>query len=260
MPQDKVRVVTDAEHDESGFEIETRHYVVESEISRRLSQRTKSEWLMGWRDIARATDRRTLIPSVFPRAAAGNKLPLLLPEQPSDSVVLLACLSSLPCDYTLRQKSSGPSVLRFMLYQAPVLHRNTFALPAPWQRDLTLYQWLHPRVLELAYTSWSIQPWALDLEETGAPYRWNPDRRAVLQAELDGAMFLSYGLSREQTVHILGTFRALRDAETRVHGEYRTERLVLAEYDRMAAAIAAGGVGWMSTMELPAGRGPRHAS
>lgn len=71
-------------------------------------------------------------------------------------------------------------------------------------------------------------------------------------------MFHVYGFDREQTVHVLGTFRALRDAVSRTYGEFRTERLVLAEYDRMAAAIAAGGRGWKSLLGVPAGQGPRH--
>ncbi len=64
----------------------------------------------------------------------------------------------------------------------------------------------------------------------------------------------------QERIHqpVYGTFRALRDAETRTHNEFRTERLVLAEYDRMAAAIAAGGVGWVSLLDVPAGQGPRH--
>ena len=130
--------------------------------------------------------------------------------------------------------------------------------PSPWQPHVTLHQWLRPRVLELAYTSWTLQPWALDLGDAGAPYRWDPDRRAILQAEIDAAMLHTYSLNRDQTLHILGTFRALRDAEARTYGEYRTERLVLAEYDRMAAAILADGTGWASSLEVPAGLGPRH--
>lgn len=37
-------------------------------------------WALGFRDIARSTDARTLIASIIPKAVAGNKLPLLLPQ------------------------------------------------------------------------------------------------------------------------------------------------------------------------------------
>ncbi|MDP9376966.1 MAG: N-6 DNA methylase [Actinomycetota bacterium] len=258
MPQDKTRAVTDAEHDQGGFEIETRHYMLESEVGRKMSHRTGSQWLIGWRGISSPTNQRCLVLSVFPRTAAGDSLPLIDPERPMHSILLVAALSAIACDYVVRQKQSGANVLKFIVNQAPVPHPDTFAAPAPWQPTSTLQDWLHPRVLELSFTSWSLQPWAVDVGDNGPPFRWDPERRAVLQAEIDGAMFHIYGLDREQTSHVLGTFRALRDAETRTYGEFRTERLVLAEYDRMAAAIAAGGAGWLSTLDVPAGKGSRH--
>jgi hypothetical protein len=189
MPQDSTRSVTIAEHDLCSFEIETRHYVVEAEVNRKLRHRTDSPWLIGWRDISSPTNQRTLILSVIPRTAAGHKLPLLQPHRAGDSVALVAALGAMPCDYTLRQKSSGANVSKFMLNQAPVPHPDTFAAAAPWQPECSLQEWLHPRVLELSYTSWSVQPWAVDVGDDGPPFRWGPERRAVLQAEIDGAMF-----------------------------------------------------------------------
>lgn len=113
-------------------------------------------------------------------------------------------------------------------------------------------------MLELAYTSGSLISWTRDLDETGPLYRWDPARRALLRAELDAAMFHIYGLYRPDTEHVLSTFRALRDAETCEHGEYRTQRLVLDAYDRMADAISRGGTGWTGLLDVPAGQGSRH--
>ena len=44
------------------------------------------------------------------------------------------------------------------------------------------------------------------------PFRWDPERRVVLRAELDAAFFHLYGISRHDTDYILATFPALRDA------------------------------------------------
>jgi hypothetical protein len=49
----------------------------------------------------------------------------------------------------------------------------------------------------------------------------------------------------------------LRRYEVRDHGEYRTRRLVLDAYDRMAAA-GRGGAHWAPLAGTPAGAGPRH--
>jgi hypothetical protein len=131
-------------------------------------------------------------------------------------------------------------------------------MPAAWQPELTLADWIRPYVLELSYTSHRLQPYAEELGDDGPPFRWLRERRAVLQAELDGAFMHIYGLQRHEVEHILGTFRTLRSHEEKLHAEYRTQRLVLDAYDRMAAA-ARGDGHWSSLTTPAAGSGPRHA-
>lgn len=72
----------------------------------------------------------------------------------------------------------------------------------------------------------------------------NPERRAVLQAELDAIFAHLYGLDTEDLRYILDpedicgkgcineTFRVLKDNELRQYGEYRTKRLVLEAWNK----------------------------
>ena len=72
----------------------------------------------------------------------------------------------------------------------------------------------------------------------------NPERRAVLQAELDAIFAHLYGLNTEDLRYILDpedicgkgcineTFRMLKDNELRQYGEYRTKRLVLEAWNK----------------------------
>ena len=71
------------------------------------------------------------------------------------------------------------------------------------------------------------------------PCIFNPERRAIAQAELDAIYAHLYGLNTEDLKYILDpedvfgegcineTFRVLKDREIRELGEYRTKRLVL---------------------------------
>jgi len=100
-------------------------------------------------------------------------------------------------------------------------------------------------VLELTYTSHAMKLWAEDLGHTGAPFAWNPDRRAILRAEIDAFFARKYTLSRDELRYILDpadthgpdypsqTFRGLQQGEIRKYGEYRTRRLVLGAWDAM---------------------------
>jgi hypothetical protein len=105
-----------------------------------------------------------------------------------------------------------------------------------------------PRVLELTYTAWDMKPFAEDLGYDGEPFRWDPERRAVLRAELDAYYAWLYGLTRDELRYILDpkdvvgedfpsqTFRVLKEREEKPppqgFGEYRTRRLVLEAFDR----------------------------
>jgi hypothetical protein len=166
---------------------------------------------------------------------------------------LIAAQSSLVLDFISRQKMSDAHMKLFIWKQLPV--------PTPAMLEPHL-AFIVPRVLELVCTAYDMTPLARDLGDEGEPFRWDENRRAQLRAELDAFFFRVYGVDdRDDVDYILETFQTetggLRHNEVRDHGEYRTKRLVLTEYDRMAAADAAG-VPYESPLELPPGLGPRH--
>jgi hypothetical protein len=146
----------------------------------------------------------------------------------------------------------------FTTKQIACPHPATFAEPADWKRESSLADWVRPYVHELSYTSWRLRPYAADLGDAGPPFQWDADRRAMLRADLDAGFLHVYGVDRSEAEHILDAFPIVRRYDERDYGEYRTKRLVLEAYDRMAHAIANGGTGWQPLADPPAGQGPRH--
>ena len=147
----------------------------------------------------------------------------------------------------------------FIVKQLACPAPEAFGRPTPWLHTKHLETWLRPYVLELAYTSNRLRPYAQDLGDDGPPFHWNPDRRSLLRADLDAGFLHIYGLDRDEAEHVLDSFTVVRKYEERDFGEYRTKRLVLEAYDRMADAIANGGTGWKPLADPPAGHGPRHS-
>ncbi|WP_328718918.1 SAM-dependent DNA methyltransferase [Streptomyces sp. NBC_00247] len=218
------------------------------------------DWLLGWRDVARTTDERTAIPAFLPKVAVGHTFPLMFPAGPVDlTAAMVAAQSSLAFDFVARQKVGGIHMALMTWKQLPVPHPDDLA---PHTAFIT------PRMLELVYSSWEMEPLAIDLGDTGAPFVWKEDRRALLRAELDAYFFHLYGVSREDADYILESFQTenggLKNNEIAKYGEYRTKRLVLAEYDRMAEAGLTmkapliDGKNYTSTLTPPPGQGPRH--
>ncbi|QBR08986.1 SAM-dependent DNA methyltransferase [Streptomyces sp. S501] len=235
--------------DESGQEIKTLGV-----RSRLAAKGWDRKWVMGWREICRASDERTMITTLAPAHGFGNKFPLVFSP---NAALLTACLSSFVLDYSARQSLGGTSMSFFVARQLPVPAPDMLTPHAPF---------IFSRLLELAYTSYDMTPFARDVGETGAPFRWDPNRRAIIRAELDALFFRLYGITREDTAYILDTFNVTRDNDIKAHGEYRTKRLILAEYDRMTTAgltmenpLTEGESGtYRSTLTPPPGQGPRH--
>ncbi len=250
--------LTDEQHDDPSLEPLARYWVKRSEMDTKLDDRWDRQWLLGWRDITNVTNQRTFVPSVFPASAVGHVFPVAFPDDPTLALCLHGLWSSSVFDFVARQKLSGTHMTYNIVKQLACPAPEQFSGPAPWRRSEHLETWLQLYVLELSYTSNRLRPYAEDLGYDGPPFRWDPERRALLRADLDAGFLHVYGLDRDEAEHVLDSFPVVRKYEERDVGEYRTKRLVLEAYDRMAEAIADGGTGWQPLADPPAGHGPRH--
>jgi hypothetical protein len=210
------------------------------ELTLALIDHKQPRWLMGWRDITNATNERTVVGGMLPMAGVGNNLPIWYPSSllsTQQVSALVGVLTSLTFDFSARHKVGGTHLNFFIAQQLPVLPPSAFTIP-----DLSF---ITPRVLELTYTSHTMRPWAEDLGHSGQPFSWDETRRAQLRAELDAFFARKYGLTRDELRYVLDpidirgpdypseTFRGLKAKEIRLYGEYRTQRLVLAAFDRL---------------------------
>lgn len=250
--------LTDEQHDDPELEPLARYWVERSEVDAKLDNRWDRQWLLGWRDIARASDSRTFVPSVLPASAVGHVFPVAFPDDTTLTVRLHGLWSSIAFDFVARQKLSGTHMTYNIVKQLACPSPEVYSSPTPWRHSEHLETWLKPYVLELSYTSCRLAPYAQDLGDDGPPFRWDLERRALLRADLDAGFLHIYGLGRDEAEHVLDSFPVVRKYEERDLGEYRTKRLVLQAYDRMADAIAHGGTGWTPLADPPAGHGPRH--
>ncbi|MDV7145625.1 hypothetical protein R3X27_23325 [Tropicimonas sp. TH_r6] len=100
-----------------------RYWVPGDEVEARLGAKGwRRGWLMGWRDIASATDERTTISAVIPRVAVGHVMPLFfVAVAPNLWGALLAKLDALPLDFVARQKVGGTHLTYGYIKQLPIL-------------------------------------------------------------------------------------------------------------------------------------------
>ena len=241
-------------------------------ISEVLLSRASPRWLMGWRDIARSTDERTVVAGVFPFSAVSNKLPVW--QTDSEYAALLpALMTSLACDFAARFKVGGVTLNFFIAEQFPILPPDAFDRSVPWAAGELVREWLLPRVLELTYTAWALEPFAADCGWDDPPFRWDDDRRFLLRCELDAAFFHLYlpadedggwcpasrsdgcarnesheqlkqlkrcfPMPRDAVDYIMDTFTIVRRKDEQSHGKYYTKQVILEIYDSMQESIIA---------------------
>ena len=231
---DEARAVIVEEKQDFGFEVKPRYWVEAKHVYEKF-ERSLPKYFIGWRDITNAIAVRTDIATVIPFSAVADTFLLCHFENESLlNACLLGDMNSLVHDWCARQKVGGIHLKMFTKRQIATLAPSAYT-----QSDI---DFIVPRVLELTYTSNSLKPWAEALGYTGEPFKFDPERRAILRAELDARYAKLYGLNEEELKYILDpssvygpdypseSFRVLKEKEIAEFGEYRTMRLVLSAW------------------------------
>ncbi len=187
---------------------EPRYWVDEAEGRKALLGKGQNDngqkfdyqgYRLGFRDIARNTDIRTMISTILPpNYFAGNTLSLSQPLTKQDDLLLIcSVLNSFACDSLIRQKVTAHCSM-FYVYQ----------LPVPRLKSGDKYFWdIVQRAAKLICTTPEFDELAqevgLNSHGEGAT---DETERAKLRAELDGIIAHLYGLTEAEFAYILTTF------------------------------------------------------
>ena len=197
--------VTPGQHADPNFLPQTQYWVPAKDVEETLSERRG--YALGFRDIARPTDVRTVIASLVPWAGYGNTVPLLIGVDAPASARLAANLNAVCADFVTRQKAQGTHLNWYIVEQLPVIAADDYGrrFGGTTARDL-----VRDHVLRLTYTAHDMAPFARDLGYDGPPFSWDEEERRHLRARLDALYFHLYGLSRDDAGYVLGTFPIVR--------------------------------------------------
>lgn len=202
-------------------------------------------WTLCFRDIARATDVRTIIAAAAPRAGFGNKLPLLKATDQADYIqaapLMLGNLNALVFDFAARTKVHSTSVNWFIVEQLPVLPLDAYGKQKFGPKSAE--EIVREIVLELTYTAHDMAGFAKDMGyvdtkgDVRPPFTWDEDRRLRLRAKLDAVFFHLYGITdREDVRYIYSTFPIVEEQETGAYGGvYKSREFCLAYMNALAA-------------------------
>lgn len=159
---------------------------------------------LGFRDVARNTDERTMISTMLPaQIFTGNTLiTSASPHEKLQLLAIIALLNSFSIDFLIRKKVSAHCNM-FYVYQLPV--------PRLMEADNSYWPVVQ-RAGRLTCTTPEFEDLAKEVglksHKAGAT---DPAERAKLRAEIDGLVAHLYGLTEEEFAYILTTFPLVPD-------------------------------------------------
>ncbi len=225
------RKLTPLEYTNSKTFSQPRYWIQEQKCIQAMGNWAQNHhWIIGYRRITRAVDRRTATFSILPWAGIGDNIFLITIEVPPPLVLaFLANLNSFVFDFIARQKMAGINLSFYIVKQLPIM--------PPISYSASLSKFINSRVLELTYTADDLNPFAKDCGYEGAPFQWEEERRSHLRAELDAVYFHLYGLQYDEIEYILDTFPIVKRKDMEKYGEYRTKRRILEYYAQYEGKI-----------------------
>jgi hypothetical protein len=134
-----------------------RYWVSETEVEKRASD-VNHKWFIGFRDVTRAVDKRTAQFAILPWSGIGHTVSLAFVDTEIELGMICAFLAnfnSFTLDFIARQKMGGIHLSYYLVRQLPVL--------PPDRYTPDLLRFIVPRVMELTYTAWDLQPFADDV-------------------------------------------------------------------------------------------------
>lgn len=194
---------------------EPRYWVDEKQGRKRIAGKFEDKgglldyqsYRMGFRDIARNTDRRTLISTIIPPTFHGNKLPTVKLYDSGKRIISLydqmsVCVffNSFSLDWFIRQKITT-TINFFYLHQLP--------MPRLCEADRD-YRPLVERAARLVGTTADFDDLLKEVFGPKASHKTHgvtdTFARQTLRAEIDALVARLYDLTEKEFAHILGTF------------------------------------------------------
>ncbi len=251
-----------------------RYWVSEHTVQGRVGSDVR--YFVAFRDITNRDLERTSVFTILPLVGVGHQAPIILmsSKPPTYQALFIAERNAFVSDFITRNKIDGSHLTYFILKQLPTLSLSVYDESYPWTNAHKLESWLLPRVVELVYTAWDLEQFAFDCGWSCPPFRWDDERRFLLRCELDAAFFHLYlsttddnqwkptrdtdsalndgttevltdlkrhfPTPRDAVAYIMDNFPIVCRRDEEKYGEYRTKRMILEIYDKMAEAIKFG--------------------
>jgi hypothetical protein len=248
--------------------VNTRFWVRESDVESK-SGRWNRDWYFSYMDVCSATNKRTMIAGIIPESAPSFSLRVLT-DCSSDAphiCCLLGNYNSFSYDFAARQSVGGNHLSDHVVKQLPVIPPQWYtddllefivpkvlelsytawdltsfaddvwaessegvrnSIKEQWESNRDLYDNDRPEEPE-----WVNHSNIHEDQFPYSPFKWDPERRGKIRAQLDALFAHLYGLEKNDLDYLFDTFPIVREEDEQEYGEFRTKRLTLQYFDQL---------------------------
>lgn len=187
----------------SGDEYPEARFYIKSEIWNNLSKNFYDGYIIAWRSLTSATNRRTMLATVLPLVPTCQSIQLLQMNKPEEMIQILALFNSIVFDYIVRLKMAGLDLTQTIVKQIPVPQEENYGRYIVFQeKEGSLKNHVISRLKYLYRNDIRVS----SLFDDNQNYEIiNKSRKQVI-AELDCLIGYLYGLSTEEIKRIAKTF------------------------------------------------------
>lgn len=181
---------------------ESRFYI-RSDIWDNLSKNFQDKYIIAWRSLTAATNRRTMLATVLPLIPTCQSIQLLQLGNMDDMLQILALFNSIVFDYIVRMKMAGLDLTQTIIKQIPVPQKEKFESIIIFQdKEDTIRNHIYIRMKYLYYNDKRVSK----LFDGYGIYESTGKSRKQIIAELDLLVGSLYGLSKKEIKEIAKTF------------------------------------------------------
>lgn len=192
------------------------------------------DWHIALRDITNATNRRTAIFSILPKAASGHSLNHVTGPSAQEALLLVAAFNSYTQDFVARQKVGGTHMSHFITRQLPIPNPERFQ--ALHYEGAPVGDHIQELVIQLTYHAEDLREFAKEAGYDRDPYSYTqPDGRVreEVRFELEALMAHVYGIEADDFERLFATFEQIKTEEINEHGHYRTRDEIKQRFENM---------------------------
>ncbi len=180
--------------DIDGVEYPQSRFFIRHDIWKNLSRRFSGEFVIAWRSLTSATNRRTMLATILPLVPPCQSIQILQLDKAEEMLRVLSIFNSIVFDYIVRLKMAGLDLTQTIIKQIPVPDEKMFHELIDFEgRSESVEMHIHSRIKKLYQNDvrlnqlfYEIKTYAIDDKKT----------RKELIAEIDRLVAFLYSIDR----------------------------------------------------------------